>query len=137
MPLNFNKSSDTQIRIVSALSYMSYGIIGLLYVLFNGKDNKSQFFQFHFIQAILIGVICMLVGWAGSGLGNFIGGTFGLFGGGVATAGSYISMGIGLIMQLVFVVLMIGNVYGVIQSLRGKYADMPLVSKIVRSNLRR
>jgi hypothetical protein len=33
-------------------------------------------------------------------------------------------------------VLLLADVWGIIQSLRGKYADMPVVSKIVRSNMR-
>jgi uncharacterized membrane protein len=132
----FNNQADTQIRIMSALCYMSSGIIGLIYILLNGKNNKSQFFMFHFMQALLIGIFMVLIGWAGGGISGFVMGFFGLFGSSLASVANIVGMGLALTMQLLTVVLIIADVWGIIQCLRGKFADMPVVSKIVRSNLR-
>jgi uncharacterized membrane protein len=57
----FNNPTDQRMRIMSALCYMSSGIIGLLYILLNGRNNESTFFRFHFIQAILLGIFTMLI----------------------------------------------------------------------------
>jgi len=132
----FNDSSDKQIRLVSALCYVSSGIVGLIYILLNGKNNRSQFFQFHFIQALLLGILMVLFSWAGSGIANFIMGVLGLFGPAAAGVAQTVGVCIGLALQLITVVLWIANIFGIVQCVRGKYADMPVVSKIARSNMR-
>jgi uncharacterized membrane protein len=132
----FNNSVSNQIRLMCALCYMSMGIIGLIYMLFNGKDCKTPFFQFHFIQALMIGIFMTLVAWTGAGISGFVMGVLGLFGSGAMGAASVVAMGLGLLSKLIETVAMIGNIFGIIQSARGKYADMPVVSKLVRANLR-
>jgi hypothetical protein len=62
-------------------------------------------------------------------------GFLGLFGSSLMGVSSAIGSILGLAMRLISAVLMIASIYGIVQSLRGKYADMPVVSKIVRSNL--
>ena len=83
----------------------------------------------------MLGIFAMLIGWAGSGLTSFLGGILGLAGG--WSGGMLIVIqAIGWIVAGCGIVIMVADVYGVIQSLRGKYADMPVVTKIVRSNMR-
>jgi uncharacterized membrane protein len=130
----FNSSPDKTLRIITALGYMSSGIICLIYLLVNSKQSENQFFRYHFYQSILLGIFAMLIGWAGSGLASFLGGIFGLAGG--WSGGVLIIQAIGWIATGCGIVIMVADVYGVIQSLRGRYADMPVVTKIVRSNMR-
>jgi len=132
----FNNSADMRIRVISALCYLSLGVVGLIYIILQAKNNESQFFRYHFMQGILIGIFIMLVGWLGSTLGMTFGGILGLFGGATAGIQGTLMLILGLIVQLVTVVGYIAIVYGMVQSLRGKFADMPVVTKIVRNNLR-
>jgi len=131
-----NSGSDKQIRIISALCYISSGVVGLIYILLGGKNNQSMFFRFHFIQAILLGCFSVLVGWLGSGLSQFFSGLFGLMGGAGASIAVPLAIGLGYLFLAFQAVFLIACIWGVVQALRGKYADMPIVSKIVRSNLR-
>jgi uncharacterized membrane protein len=132
----FNNSADKKIRIMSALCYLSWGIIGLIYILLNGKNNQSQFFRYHFMQGILIGIFVMLVGWTGNFLQVNIAAILGLFGDSLHQATGMILIGLGWIVEILKVVATIAMIYGTVQSLRGKFADMPIVSKITRTNLR-
>ena len=131
-----NSGSDKQIRIISALCYMSFGVVGLIYVLLNGKNNQSMFLRFHFVQSILLGCFYTLLNWLNCGMGQFFSGVFGLIGGAGANIGVPVLMGLSYLIMGVQAFIIIGCVYGLIWALRGKYADMPVVSKIVRNNVR-
>ncbi|MBU6451648.1 MAG: hypothetical protein KGS72_07730 [Cyanobacteria bacterium REEB67] len=132
----FNNQPDKKSRIIGALCYMSSGIIGLIYLLVDGKGSDNQFFRYHFYQAMLLGIFAVLISWTEQGLGMFIGGLFGLTGSAGAGVGSSVLMGIDLLGKLAAVVILVADVYGLIQCLRGKYADMPMISRLVRGNLR-
>jgi len=131
-----NSASDTQIRAISAVSYMTAGIAGLIYILLNAKNNQSMFFRFHFFQAILLGIFASLFAWLGSFLSQFLGGILGLFGGGAAGLAMMLSNVLGFVFMGLQIIFLIACVWGIIQSIRGKYAEVPVISKIVRANLR-
>ncbi len=123
-------------RVMSAASYLTYGIAGLIYVIANGRYSKNMFFRFHFVQAILLSIFNTFISWMGSALGNTVGGILGLFGPAAAGASGIVGSGIILVMQGVQLIYLLAVIAGVVQSFRGKYLEIPGVSKLVRSNTR-
>ncbi|MDP3509499.1 MAG: hypothetical protein Q8T09_16110 [Candidatus Melainabacteria bacterium] len=140
MPAKFQpklqQNSDMTMKVMSAASYLTYGIAGLIYVIANGRYSKNMFFRFHFVQAILLSIFNTFIAWTGSALGNTLGGILGLFGPGAAGASGAIGTGLGLVMQGVQLIYLLAVIAGVVQSMRGKYLEIPGVSKLVRSNTR-
>jgi len=133
---NNNSASDKQIRAISAVCYMTAGIAGLIYILLNAKNNQSMFFRFHFFQAILLGIFASLFAWLGSFLGQFLGGILALFGSGGVGLAMTLDTGLMFLFKGLQIVFMVACAWGIIQSIRGKYAEVPIVSKLVRANLR-
>ena len=140
MPAKFQpklqQNSDTMMKVMSAASYLTYGIAGLIYVIANGRYSKNMFFRFHFVQAILLSIFNTFIAWTGSALGNTLGGILGLFGPAAAGASGIFGAGLVFTMQAVQFVYLIAVIAGVVQSLRGKYLERPGVSKLVRQNTR-
>jgi uncharacterized membrane protein len=136
MPAKFQQNSETMMRVMSAASYLTYGIAGLIYVIANGRYSKNMFFRFHFVQAILLSIFNTFISWMGSALGNTVGGILGLFGPAAAGASGIVGSGIILVMQGVQLIYLLAVIAGVVQSFRGKYLEIPGVSKLVRSNTR-
>lgn len=136
MPAKFQQNSETTMRVMSAASYLTYGIAGLIYVIANGRYSKNMFFRFHFVQAILLSIFNTFISWMGSALGNTVGGILGLFGPAAAGASGIVGSGIILVMQVVQLIYLLAVIAGVVQSFRGKYLEIPGVSKLVRSNTR-
>ncbi|CAN5410905.1 hypothetical protein BH11CYA1_BH11CYA1_36800 [soil metagenome] len=136
MPAKYQQNSETMIRVMSAASYLTYGIAGLIYVIMNGRYSKDSLFRFHFIQAILLSIFNTFIAWAGTALMTTVGGILGLFGPAAMGASGMIGGGLGLILQLVQLVFLLAVVAGVVQSARGKYLELPGISKLVRANSR-
>jgi hypothetical protein len=124
---------------ISALCYISCGLIGLLYVLVSGKNARTApLFYFHFLQSIILGILSFLLGWTGSVLKQIAMGItgliFGLFPGGTLVSmvvGSAIDWFLFAINSVLYVLM----IYGVVFALLGKYAEIPVLSKLVRKNL--
>ena len=75
-----------------------------------------------------------LVGWALSIVADMLGGVLGLAGPApralFSTGMHYLIAGIGLIVTVL-------GIYGLIWAFLGKYAEMPLISKLARNNIQR
>jgi uncharacterized membrane protein len=125
---NLNKP-DTKERIVSGLSYLTFGIAGLLYFIFGGKSSRSPFFNFHFRQSIVLWLLCLLMGMAASALSSILSGTIGLING---TASNLLVQPLGLAAYLLDKIVYLVSLYGAIWAFLGKYAEVPLVSNLVR-----
>lgn len=123
---------DVMEKLISAANYLTSGLVGLLYIIFGGKHKDNQFFRFHWIQSIILGILGIILSWTFSAFGNIFGGMLGMVGAG----SGQLMLGVGMIMQLFMTLGFLLCAYGVIFSLLGKYAEIPFISKIVRSNLR-
>jgi uncharacterized membrane protein len=138
MPKAFG-DPETILKILAALSYPTGGMVAFIYVLANGKGNQNYFFRFHFFQSLLLGIFAMLLSYSAGALGSiFTGiatGIASLTGGGPIVS-NIVSSGFGIIAFVAQIVFAIAALVGVVQSLRGKYVDIPLVGKIARQNLR-
>lgn len=136
---NLNQPTTLE-KVVGGLCYLTFGLAGLLYIILGGKRDQSDFFRFHFLQSIMLGIIGLILGWTSSifvalvngiltTLANFIPSISQQL---VVQVGTGVSLGLGYIMNAGLLLLL----YGMIFSFLGKYAEIPLISNIVRQQMR-
>jgi hypothetical protein len=130
------RQPETLEKIISALCYLSVGLIGLLYIILSGKDSNSPFFRFHFLQAILLGILGYLLGWTASAFTSVLGGLLGMFGQAGSVPGHWLSTGIGFLLHNIYLAGLLLLGYGAVWALLGKYAEIPFISNIVRRQIR-
>jgi len=122
-------------RIIAGACYLSGGLIGIVYIVLSKSKGQSMFFRFHFIQAMMIGVIFFLLNLTSSATAQILGGILGLFNNPIM-AQQIISV-LSNVVQLVMGGDLLLCVYGLIWALMGKYAEIPVISPLVRQNLGR
>ncbi len=136
MPWQYEKEQTVLERVVGGICYLTFGLAGLLFIILSGKRGQSQFFRFHFLQSIVLGIISLLLSWCS-----------GIF---IQMVGSLLSglaaSGVGAVEQIMFwtqrslyVVITAFNlllVYGLILSFLGRYAEIPFISDVVRRQMR-
>jgi len=127
---------ETVEKIISGLCYLSFGLIGLLYILVNGKSSDTGFFRFHFLQSILLGILLVLLNWTSAAMVGTITGLLGMFGSGLASVNSTVMMVIGTVFDTVAKAGLLLDLYGAVWALLGKYAEIPFISNLVRQNSR-
>jgi len=120
-------------RIIAALCYFSFGLVGLLYILITGKSRQSDFFQFNFLQSILLGVFAFLLNMTFQALAGILGGTVGFVSPAAAQA---VVTPISILVQVVTGLIYMTLVCGAVWALLGKQAQLPLLSKLVRRQMR-
>jgi uncharacterized membrane protein len=136
MPWNNQRTPDVVEKIISGLCYLSFGLIGLLYIILNGKSSNSGFFRFHFLQAILLGILGVLLNWTSSAIVGVVAGILGLFGSSVATVDHTVMMVIGTGIDMIAKAGILLNLYGAVWAFLGKYAEIPFLSDLVRQQSR-
>jgi uncharacterized membrane protein len=120
-------------RVLAGLSYGTFGIAGLLYMLFSKSGSQSQVFRFHFFQSILLWIIFTLVSW---GAGPLLDITAHLL---AAIAPQALAPTIGTVLfcasvlTKAFYLLLL---YGAVLAFLGKFAEVPFISNLVRQNMR-
>lgn len=119
-------------RIMAGLNYLTLGLSGLIYTIIQGRYARTTFFRFHFLQAILLGIFGLLINMTSSIFVNVVGGLLGLIPGGGEQLIMWLPTAIGWIVQIGSLLLL----YGLVLALMGKEAEIPIVSKIVRQQLR-
>jgi uncharacterized membrane protein len=127
---------DKKEKIVSSLCYLSMGIVGLLYIIFSGRNSQSPFFRFNFLQSIVLWILSWLMGRAQEALVSTLAGIFGLAGALTANILPMITLGISVISGLITSVLYLVILYGCIWAMLGKNVEIPFISKVVRQNMR-
>jgi uncharacterized membrane protein len=133
-PINTSQQPALLERVMAALCYLSMGFVGLLYLILAGRNQPSSWFRFHFLQSILLGILSFLIGWTGSMLATLVGGIVGtLHAGFVGDQVLIVTINtVKLFSQLMFLLM----AYGLVFALLGKEANIPLISNLVRDNLR-
>ncbi len=119
-------------RLMAAFSYMTLGLGGLVYTLLSGRYARTHFFRFHFLQAILLGIFGTLIGWTSEAFVGIIGGILQMIPG----AGPQMILFIPITVRLVLNAGLLLCLYGIIMSFLGREAPMPVISKLVRQQLR-
>ena len=133
MPFMNQRKPEWLERTIAGLCYLSSGLIGLLYIIISGTRNQSEFFRFHFLQSILLCVFGFLLNFTFGIMLKILGGIAGLCGG-AQMAGvvfGYVQMGVTLVLDAGFLLL----IYGLVFALMGKFAEIPIVSRMVRRNM--
>jgi uncharacterized membrane protein len=120
-------------RIVAGVSYLTFGIAGLLYMIFSKRGDQSDWFRFHFIQSIMISVIAALVGWGVGPLSDILVQCLSLISKSVA-AGAYDVIRVA--MEVFSWGTRILLLYGAIFAFLGRFAEVPFISSLVRQNMR-
>lgn len=129
---NFGGKPESFERIIAGLNYLTLGLSGLIYTIIQGRYSRTNFFRFHFLQAILLGIFGMLIGWTSNIFVSIVGGILQLIPGAGPEMINFLPLAIGYVLQAGTLLL----VYGLVMSLIGKEAQIPIVSKIVRQQLR-
>jgi uncharacterized membrane protein len=93
-----------------------------------------MFFRFHFIQSMLIGIFACLINLTSSGTFQILGGILGLFNN-PGLANQILSV-LALVVELIMKGGMLLCLYGMIWAFMGKYAEIPVISPLVRQKLR-
>lgn len=120
-------------RTVAGLCYLSGGLIGLLYIIISRSRSQSMFFRFHFLQSMILVALGILINLTVGIMQNIVGGMLGLLNlGSPGVVLSYIALGIQLIVNAGFLLM----IYGMIMAFLGKYAEIPVISPLVRQNMR-
>ena len=135
MPSIFDRNPDLELKLICVLCYLSGGIIGLIYYLFNGRHRNSMFFKFHFYQAMFLGIIMMLLSMGGGSLMSIISGLLGMFGSVTAGITGTVVTVISMAMAGITLVFNLCLLAGVVQSIRGRYLALPWISPMVRSRM--
>jgi uncharacterized membrane protein len=121
-------------RVIAGICYLTMGLAGLLYIILSGKSNQSTFFRFHFLQSIILGILLFLLGGTEGALSAVLGGIFGLINNPQIAAA--ILFPISLLFKGVNIVILLALAYGSIWAFLGKLAEVPLISKLVRQQMR-
>ena len=134
-PSSTGSNAPTIEKIIGGLCYLSAGLIGLLYIIVSGKSNQSQFFRFHFLQSIILGIMLLLLRFTEKIIVGICSGILealsGPTGGASTNAIGYVDMGLGIVL----IVLGLVPLYGMIFCFLGKYANIPFISDLVRRNM--
>ena len=128
----FGGKPDTLERLIAGLCYLTLGLAGLIYTIIQGRYARTNFFRFHFLQSILLGIFGMLLNWTSSIFVSIVGGILQMIPG----MGPEMIMVLPLAVSWILRIGMLLLVYGLVMSLLGKEAQIPVVSKIVRQQLR-
>ncbi|GEM_PF-1225855 len=111
-------------------------LIGIVYILAKGPGCDRSFFRFHFYQSIFLSVLLFLIQALGTGMSGIIIGTIRLFEGmiGSGTVG-FLTENLTMVTYVLMAPFVLLVPYGMIMSLLGRYADIPWVSRVIRSNM--
>lgn len=133
MPV-FNPKNPVAVeRTIAGLCYVSGGLIGLLYIIISRSQSQSMFFRFHFLQSMILVALGILLSLTTQITENILGGFLGLMNlGNHDVVMGYIGLGIQLIMNGGLLLML----YGMVMAFLGKFAEIPLISPLVRQNMR-
>ena len=129
---NFGGKPDSMERIIAAINYMTLGLAGLIYTIIQGRYSRTNFFRFHFLQSMLLGIFGMLINWTSDIFVQIVGGILQMIPGLGSEAIMVLPFAVSWILRIGMLLL----VYGLVFALMGKEAEIPIVSKIVRQQLR-
>ena len=124
---------STAERIVAGICYLTFGLVGLLYIVISGRSGQTQFFRFHFLQSIIIGILGLLLSWASAILVSILTAMLSMLGPTIAAQTSgIVILAVNILGKAGFVLLL----YGMIWAFLGKYAHIPFISNIVYQQMR-
>jgi len=136
-----NESASPLERTIAAFCYPTGGILGIIYIIISRNSSQSDFFRFHFLQAIVLSIMSFLLGWACQIFGQ-------MFAPALPAIVDFLSKlipaallsglitGTLLMFDAVSKAFLLLIVYGFIWAALGKIAEIPFISNIVRQQMR-
>lgn len=105
-----------------------------IYVGIVQNQTLSHFLRFNAMQALLLAVFA----WLCSALLKLFGMSQSLMFGGFGATASSVTAGLleSIVFSAIFIAVVGASIYSVVQSLRGQYAEMPLISEAAHSQVR-
>ena len=135
MPWMNDQGASTLERVIGGICYLTFGLIGLLFIIISGQRGQSSFFRFHFLQSIVLGIIFMLLQWCSGILVQILIALMNmvapLLGGAAGTVSLYLFQGVDIFMKAYLLLF----VYGMIWAFMGKLAEIPFISDIIRRQM--
>lgn len=134
MPWRSQDSSATTLeRVVAVLCYLTAGLAGIVYIILSRSSSQSNFFRFHFLQSIIIGILAILLTWTSNTLSVML---FTILDNVMPGTGGQIANGVGFALGIVMKAFALLPVYGLIFAALGKFAEIPFISNVVRQQMR-
>ena len=133
MPWRVTSEPSTKEKVIGGLSYFTFGVAGLLYIILDKAANQSQQFKFHFYQSVLLWILSLLVGMGAAPLLEMLIWGITMIS---PTAAAYVSSGVGIAAFVLTNAFRLLLLYGAIMAFLGKFAEVPFISNIVRHNMR-
>jgi uncharacterized membrane protein len=133
MPWRLQSQPTPMEKACAGLSYFTFGITGLLYMLFSKRTDQSDLFRFHMYQAVFISILGVLVSWAVWPLVGIIKNI--MSGVAPAAVGPFVTV-VGGIDAIVTLVVTLVCVYGAVWAFLGKFAEIPVISNMIRTRIR-
>jgi uncharacterized membrane protein len=134
MPWRSQNNPTTLETVCGALSYVTFGISGLLYLLLSKTSTQSQWFRFNMYQGVFLCMLGALAGWAIGPLAGIIFGVMGAVAPEAAAKGAALTMGVVGIFSTIYSVLLI---CGTVMAFLRKSPEIPYISPLVRQNMMR
>jgi uncharacterized membrane protein len=123
-------------RVVAAICYPTAGLAGIVYIILSRSSSQSNFFRFHFLQAIILGILAILLRWTIGAASFMTGPLFEFLNGLMPGTGGQIATGVGLVLEYSYLAFGLLGVYGLIFAALGKFAEIPFISNVVRQQMR-
>lgn len=136
MPWRSQDSATPLERVVAVLCYLTAGLAGIVYIILSRSSSQSNFFRFHFLQSIILGILSILLTWTGSALAMIIVPLFTMLDNALPGTGGQIANGIGFVLSIAMRAFSLLPVYGLIFAALGKFAEIPFISNVVRQQMR-
>lgn len=136
MPWNLSDKPTGLERVIAVLCYLTAGLAGIIYIILNRQSYQSNFFRFHFLQSVILGIIGLLVSWSMGAFEMVSMPLFEFLNGLIPNVGGQIANGIVMVVAAIRPALALLGVYALILAALGKYAEIPFISDVVRQQLR-
>lgn len=133
--VSHNKPSVLE-RVVSSLCYLTFGLVGLLYIVISGTRSQSPFLRFHFLQSIILGILGVLLGWTSGIFVSLLASALGLFDSLAPGLGTQAAYWLGIAMSVLVRAAYLLLLYGMLGALFGKCTEIPFISNLVRQQMR-
>lgn len=125
-------------RIVAALSYLTMGFAGFIWLILGlfTKANLRPFMQYHIFQSIFISIAFVLLSYIIGFLSNILS-AIPVINRLVAQLTFLLNMPLLLDFSIIQIVIYLFMIYLAVTSFLGKYTYVPYVSEIIDQNVRR
>jgi uncharacterized membrane protein len=133
MPWRLQSQPTPLEKACAGLSYVTFGITGLLYMLFSKRNDQSDLFRFHLYQAVFLSLLSVMISWA---IWPLLGIILNIMQAVAPAAVSPTESAIFWIARIISSGFYLLLLYGAVWAFLGKFAEVPVVSDMIRTRVR-